>query len=66
MATRSQISKNEEIINLCKAIGLDYSKSYSDGLENKDLRYGKIMLMCDQVYLHSYVVPVSSSNYRLC
>eukprot|EP01032_Pedospumella_encystans_P016292 gene16292-18589_t len=47
-ATRSQTLKNAEFINLCKALGLDFNKSYANGLENEGLRYGKVMIMCDQ------------------
>jgi len=37
-ATRSQTLKNAEFINLCKALGLDFNKSYANGLENEGLR----------------------------
>lgn len=56
-ASKHQISHNEEISHLCKALGLEFSKSYAQGISSIDetntvkhplLRYGKIMLMCDQ------------------
>lgn len=47
-ASKQQISQNIELMNLCKAIGLDLKKSYADGLDGQGLRYGKVMLMCDQ------------------
>jgi len=48
VATRSQALKNEEFVNLCKALGLDFKKSYEHGLQGEGLRYGKVMIMCDQ------------------
>jgi DNA topoisomerase-2 len=48
VATTKQLSDNEELMNLCKAIGLDFSKTYKKGLEGQGLRYGKVLLMCDQ------------------
>jgi len=44
-ATR-QISNNMEITDLCKIVGLDFSKDYAN--DTKGLRYGKVMLMTDQ------------------
>ncbi len=46
VASAAQLSKNAELIHLCKAMGLDFSKDYATGLDG--LRYGKVMLMCDQ------------------
>jgi DNA topoisomerase-2 len=48
VATTRQLTGNEELMNLCKAIGLDFNSSYEDGIENRGLRYGSILLMCDQ------------------
>lgn len=48
VATPSQLSQNQEIINICKSLGLDFSKTYEKGLEGQGLRYGKVMIMCDQ------------------
>jgi len=48
VATPSQLSQNQEIINICKSLGLDFSKTYQNGLEGNGLRYGKVMIMCDQ------------------
>ena len=39
---------NAELINLCKALGLDFNNSYENGIEGQGLRYGKVMIMCDQ------------------
>ena len=44
-ATAEQLLKNEEIINIKKILGLAHEKDYSD---ISDLRYGRIILMCDQ------------------
>jgi DNA topoisomerase-2 len=48
VANHSQLVKNAEIINLCKSIGLDFSKTYEGGIKNQGLRYGSVMIMCDQ------------------
>ena len=42
--TAKRISDNEEITNLKKIIGLETNKNYTN---IDDLRYGRIMLMCD-------------------
>jgi len=44
-ASFSQISKNEEILNIKKILGLQ-----TDTLTNKNLRYGKILIMTDADY----------------
>lgn len=44
-----QIMENAEINNIIKIIGLQYKKNYSDPESLKTLRYGKIMIMTDQV-----------------
>jgi len=36
------------VVSICKALGLDFSKTYEQGLEEQGLRYGKVMIMCDQ------------------
>lgn len=41
--------ENAEINNLIKILGLQYKKNYSDPESLKTLRYGKIMIMTDQV-----------------
>lgn len=41
--------ENAEINNIIKIIGLQYKKNYSDPESLKSLRYGKIMIMTDQV-----------------
>ena len=45
-AKHDQIMKNEEIQNIKKILGLQHNKDYKD---TKDLRYGQIMIMTDQV-----------------
>lgn len=47
-ATRSQSLKNSEFINLCKALGLSFGDTYENGLQDAGLRYGKVLIMCDQ------------------
>ena len=44
-----QIMENAEINNIIKIVGLQYKKSYEDPESLKSLRYGKIMIMTDQV-----------------
>lgn len=39
---------NEEIKNLVKILGLQYTKKYQDMTELKTLRYGHLMIMADQ------------------
>lgn len=46
----NQIMENAEINNIIKIIGLQYKKNYSDPESLKSLRYGKIMIMTDQVF----------------
>ena len=41
--------ENAEINNIIKILGLQYKKNYSDPDSLKSLRYGKIMIMTDQV-----------------
>lgn len=41
--------ENAEINNIIKILGLQYKKNYSDPESLKSLRYGKIMIMTDQV-----------------
>jgi C-terminal associated domain of TOPRIM/Toprim domain len=48
VASSHQIRKNTELVNLCKALGLDFDKTYANGIEGEGLRYGKVMIMCDQ------------------
>lgn len=53
---RSQIMENAEINNIIKILGLQYKKNYSDPESLKSLRYGKIMIMTDQVCVQYLVV----------
>ena len=48
VASSHQIRKNAELVSLCKALGLDFDKTYEKGIEGEGLRYGKVMIMCDQ------------------
>jgi DNA topoisomerase-2 len=41
------ISKNKEISNLIKALGLSYNVDYTLEENYKQLRYGKILIICD-------------------
>lgn len=44
-----QIMENTEINNLIKILGLQYRKNYGDPESLKTLRYGRLMIMTDQV-----------------
>lgn len=44
-----QIMENAEINNIIKILGLQYRKNYSDPESLKSLRYGRLMIMTDQV-----------------
>uniref|UniRef100_A0A8C3BS53 DNA topoisomerase 2 n=1 Tax=Cairina moschata TaxID=8855 RepID=A0A8C3BS53_CAIMO len=48
-ASHKQIMENAEINNIIKIVGLQYKKNYEDQESLKTLRYGKIMIMTDQV-----------------
>ena len=48
-AGHTQLTANEEIKNIIKAMGFDFKKKYSEIEDLKDLRYGKLMIMTDQV-----------------
>lgn len=41
--------ENAEINNIIKIVGLQYKKSYDDPESLRSLRYGRIMIMTDQV-----------------
>ncbi len=47
LVSKSAVFKNYDVIRLCQAIGLDTSKSYSDG-DISSLRYGHLLVMTDQ------------------
>ena len=51
-ASINQITKNDEITNIKKIIGLESGKKYKD---TKSLRYGKIMIMTDQDHDGSHI-----------
>ncbi|KAF2001853.1 type II DNA topoisomerase [Amniculicola lignicola CBS 123094] len=51
-ASIDQISKNQEIQNIKKFIGLQHKKEYTD---TKSLRYGHIMIMTDQDHDGSHI-----------
>jgi DNA topoisomerase-2 len=55
VSNREQITKNAELMNLCKAIGLDFRRKYDGDLKDSGLRYGRILLMCDQDHDGSHI-----------
>lgn len=48
-ATYKQVQKNVEVNALVKILGLEYKKTYEKEEERDGLRYGKVMIMADQV-----------------
>lgn len=54
-AKLSKVSENQELIYLMKALGLSFNKTYEEGLEGQGLRYGHLMLMCDQDHDGSHI-----------
>ena len=58
-AKHDQIMKNEEIQNIKKILGLQHNKDYKD---TKDLRYGQLMIMTDQVCVFVRSSQVISDN----
>jgi len=51
-----QIMENAEISNVVKIMGLQFNKKYSSEDELKTLRYGKMMIMTDQVTQTCFVI----------
>ncbi len=49
------ISSNKEVVDLAKALGLNFSKKYENGLQGAGLRYGHILIMCDQDHDGSHI-----------
>lgn len=65
-----QIMENAEINNIIKIVGLQYKKSYDDAESLKTLRYGKIMIMTDQVgfkvTIYFKFMSSSDSTFNIC
>ena len=59
-AKHDQIMKNEEIQNIKKIMGLQHNKEYSDVAS---LRYGRLMLMTDQVCFVSPTYRLGLTTY---
>lgn len=59
--------ENAEINNIIKIVGLQYKKNYEDEDSLKTLRYGKIMIMTDQVSIKHVLLlhcfPAMKGNY---
>ena len=43
-----EILQNKELLNFGQAMGLNFNKTYAEGLKNQGLRYGHILIMTDQ------------------
>ena len=54
-ASHKQIMENKEITDLVKILGLTYKKKYSSLEDMSSLRYGRMMIMTDQVRDHLYI-----------
>lgn len=61
-AKHDQIMKNEEIQNIKKILGLQHNKDYRD---TKDLRYGQLMIMTDQVRIKTSLARNSLDSLPL-
>jgi DNA topoisomerase II len=48
IASVKQLVQNAEVKALCSILGLDFDKEYDTVAERNELRYGHVMLMCDQ------------------
>ena len=59
-AKHDQIMKNEEIQNVKKIMGLQHNKIYAD---IASLRYGRIMIMTDQVSYHLFNFPSRLTDF---
>lgn len=57
--------ENAEINNIIKIVGLQYKKNYEDEDSLKTLRYGKIMIMTDQVRIKCLIVALLSCHERI-
>lgn len=57
--------ENAEINNIIKIVGLQYKKNYEDEDSLKTLRYGKIMIMTDQVSFFRFL-NISNVWAQLC
>ena len=44
----TELIVNEELLNLCKAVGLRFEEKYDSPASLSKLRYGHVILMCDQ------------------
>lgn len=51
-ASSKQVGENQEIMRVCKILGLQFGKEYAD---TKSLRYGHLMIMSDQDYDGSHI-----------
>lgn len=65
------VSKNKIISNIVNAIGLDYSLDYSDEVNYKKLKYGRVMIMTDAdrdgLHILALVINLFSSTFpSLC
>lgn len=58
-----QIMENAEINNIIKIVGLQYKKNYEDQDSLKTLRYGKIMIMTDQVRFTKWKLGEEKSQH---
>lgn len=54
-SSKKQIASNKEIVHLVQALGLDFSKTYATQEERNSLRYGHVMIMCDQDHDGSHI-----------
>lgn len=59
------MAENQEINALVKILGLQYGKKYETAEDFKTLRYGKVMIMADQVIFCLYLQNCSCFRTRM-
>lgn len=63
-ASVDQLARNEEVKSLCSILGLDFNKDYETRSERSELRYGHVMLMCDQDADGSHIKGLVMNFFR--
>lgn len=66
-ATNAVISKNKEVTNIIKALGLEYGVDYTKDSNFEQLRYGKVALLadadCDGIHIESLILNLFHSLF---
>jgi DNA topoisomerase-2 len=62
--SHKQIIENAEINAMLRIVGLQYKMKYTSEEEMKTLRYGKIMIMTDQVNFIRFLFEIVTKNHK--